>query len=98
MSAHQAPMTLDEKRSLFAAGALVLVGGYYSPIDNRTVTTVAITSGLAGGFGDWGRYRIEHNYDNLTPYQRVIAWTLLGAAVGVGIDTLLRPKISPERI
>lgn len=91
-------LTQEEKYELIALAGFVLIGGYYSPIDNRTVTMVAITGGLGAAFSDTGKFEIEKRFENLTMFQRIIAWTVLGASVGIGIDTLLRPKLNPERI
>lgn len=87
--------TEKSKLLLIASGALVL--GYYSPIDNRTVTITALTAGIGAGLSDYGKFQIE-NMKNLTTYQRIIGWSALGAFVGISIDHILRPKLNPERI
>lgn len=92
-----APLTTKERDQLVAIFLFLLVAGYYSPLENSTVSVVAVTSAVGAAWSDYSKDKLA-SYANLTTYQRVIGWGAIGAMVGIGIDTILRPKLNPERI
>lgn len=91
-------LTAHDKQKLVIIAGVVLIGGYYSPVSTRTVAVVALTGAAGAAVSRYGDWRVDKHLPELNTYQRVLAWGGIGAAVGIGIDALLRPKLDPERI